>query len=36
MTVIDDKAHSCALEVGPAVELINSIRSGSIQTAQGD
>jgi para-nitrobenzyl esterase len=36
MTVIDDKAHSCALEVSPAIELINSLRFGSTQTAQGD
>jgi para-nitrobenzyl esterase len=28
-TVIDDKAHSCPLDVGPIAELINSLRAGS-------
>jgi hypothetical protein len=29
VTVIDDKTHTCPLEVSPAAELIHSIRVGT-------
>ncbi|WP_248963589.1 carboxylesterase/lipase family protein [Sphaerisporangium perillae] len=28
LTLIDDKAHSCPLDIGPTTEMINSLRAG--------